>query len=111
MAVAVVHALQVIRVDHEHAGCAPVPRGLGEEPVGGEREAAHVQEAGEVVGLRKELGAREAVADVGREHGGDVGDEHHRGELREKGADERQRHELGGLDAAAEHDVAEGDQH
>ena len=81
VAVGVVYRLQVVGIDHQHAGRAPVPRGLGEQAIGGDGEAADVQESRQVVGLREHLGAREAVADVGREHGGDVGDEQHRCDL------------------------------
>src|SRR6266850_829237 len=49
------------------------------------------------------------VADVGREHGGDVGDQHHRRELRHERAEEGERGELDVRRARQEH-VARGDQ-
>src|SRR6266446_55186 len=53
--------------------------------------------------------ALQHIADVGREHGGDVGDQHHRRELRRERSDKGERGELDVRHARQEH-VARGDQ-
>ncbi len=108
VAVSVVHVFQVVRVDHQHACRTVVAHRLAEEPVGGDGEAARVEERGEIVGLGEQLRALQAVADVGREHGGDVGHQHDRRELRGEAGNEAQRGDIGGR-AVGEEQVARGD--
>ncbi len=80
--VGVVDRLQIVGIDHHHAERVAVARRLLVSALRDHVESAHVVDAGQLVGFRDQLDPRQRGADIGRQHGRDIGDQQHRRELR-----------------------------
>ena len=110
VSVSVVDHLEVIRINHEYRACPVVAHRLGEQAVGGNGQAAQVEQPGQLIHLGEQPRAIQAVPDVGREHGEDVAHQQHRRKLCRETSVEGGGEQHFSRYTATEEQVARGDQ-